>query len=105
MENLKPFDPQDIDESLLKLVIHGGKHYALFPYVDAIGAAPDYKSVRHQIERDTISIRELDELSALVKQRGENAAWLISFSTPWLIGNSDAENMRQRSHAGTRKRC
>ncbi len=104
MDNLKPFDPQDIDESLLKIVMHGGQHYALFPYVDALGAAPEYRSVRHQIGRDTISVRELDELSALIRRRGENALWFISFSTPWLISAAEVENLRQKSRAGLRKR-
>ncbi len=104
MDNLKPFDPQDIDESLLKIVTHGGRHYALFPYIDALGAAPEMKSVRHTIERNTISVRELDELSSLVKRRGEQAEWFISFSTPWLIRTSEAGDMTHRSHPRTGRR-
>jgi hypothetical protein len=103
MDNLKPFDPADIDESLLRIVSHGGRRYALFPYVDATGAAPEFKSVRHLIDRDQITLNELSELSALVKRRGENAEWFLQFNTPWLVNRSDVENARQ-NQTGMRRR-
>ena len=85
MRNLKPFDPNDVDESLLRLVTHGGKHYALFPFVDATGALPEFRSVRHLIQDAQITADELSELAHLIQQRGASAAWYIQFSTPWLI--------------------
>jgi len=104
MNNLKAFDPDDIDESLLRQVAYGGKYYALFPYVDATGPAPEFKSVRREIMRDAISVDEINDLSQMIKRRGENAAWLISFSTPWLLKRTDADEMRQRARGTTRPR-
>ncbi len=103
MDNLKPFDPDDIEESLLRLVAYDGRHYALFPYIDVTGSAPEYKSVRHPIARESISAAELGALSAQVKQLGKDAEWHISFSTPWRIKPSDGEAIRQRSHNRARK--
>ena len=37
MENRKPFNPMDIDESLTRLIAHGGHTYLMFPYINAIG--------------------------------------------------------------------
>jgi hypothetical protein len=90
VHNLKPFDPNDVDESLLRLVTYGGKHYALFPFVDATGALPEFRSVRYPIQDAQLTAGELSELAHLIRQRGASAAWFIQFSTPWLIQSAAA---------------
>lgn len=104
MDNLKPFDPRDLDASLIRLVGFGGKHYALFPFVDATGPLPEFRSVRLLIREPAISARELAELAVLAKRRGENATWFIQFSTPWLLGKTDANHTEQRSPVDKRSR-
>lgn len=104
MDNLKPFDPQDIDASLIRLVSLGAKRYALFPFVDATGAVPEFRSVCLPIQQSNITATELAELAALAKRRGENAAWFIQFSTPWLVGKAEADGAGQRSQVEKRNR-
>ena len=45
MENLKPFDPADIDETLTRVVSRAGHTYLLFPYIEALGAVPKFNSI------------------------------------------------------------
>ena len=104
MDNLKPFDPQDIDTSLIRLVSFGAKRYALFPFVDATGSRPEFRSVCLPIQQSNVTASELAELAALAKRRGENAAWFIQFSTPWLVGNAEAAGASQRSPIEKRNR-
>src|ERR1700760_3414731 len=96
MDTLKPFDPKDVDSSLVRVVMHGGKHYAFFAYIDALGAAPELRAVRHQIKAPQLSSAELLELSVLIRQRGEHADWYLSFNTPWLVNRSEATAAKDR---------
>jgi hypothetical protein len=104
VENLKPFDPRDLDESLVRLVSFGEKRYALFPFVDATGTQPEFRSVCLMIQNSNITAGELADLAAHAKRRGENAAWFIQFSTPWLVAKADADGATQRSRAEKRSR-
>jgi hypothetical protein len=104
MDNLKPFDPKDIDESLLRLVSYGGVHYVLFPYVDVTGAAPEFRSVRRRIDGEQLTRLDLAEMAAAVKRHGAAAEWFIQFSTPWLIGAALATEIRERSQTSMRER-
>ena len=96
MENLKPFDPADIDETLTRVVSRGGHTYLLFPYIEAIGAAPKFNSVGRVIAGPAATIADFTALSALVKQAAKQAKWFISFNTPWLVGSSQAQEIAQR---------
>ena len=96
MTNLKPFDPNDIDETLTRVVTHGGATYLLFPYINAIGKAPKFNSIDCVIDGPTATVEDFATLSALIKQSREQGEWFISFNTPWLMTASDGENIRQR---------
>ena len=92
MSNLKLFDPRDIDESLLKLVEHGGGYHVLLPFVDATGAAPEYRSLGHPTGHGAIRMPDLEALTAAMRARAEGGAiWFILFSTPWLLSHTDGE--------------
>ena len=97
--DLKPFDPTDIEETLTRVVVHGGKTHLLFPYVDGIGAEPKYHSIGMVIAGPAATIQDFQELTLRVQKAGEAAVWRIVFNTPWLvIPSSDtggAERMRR----------
>jgi hypothetical protein len=94
--NLKPFDPNDVDETLTRVVTHGGATYLLFPYVNATGKAPTFKSIDCVIDGPTATIEHFAALSALIEQGREQGEWFISFNTPWLMAPSEEKNIRQR---------
>ena len=94
MDNLKSFDPNDIDETLTRVVTHGGDSYLMFPYINAIGTAPKFNSITCVIDGPAATIDDFLALSAMVRLAGENAGWFISFNTPWLIGLSEAANVK-----------
>jgi uncharacterized protein YegL len=96
MENLKPFDPQDIDESLTRIVTHGGHVYLMFPYVSGIDAVPRFESLSITIAGPTATAEDLSKLTDLVKNTGSDGAWFISFSTPWRVRAEDVQNLRSR---------
>jgi hypothetical protein len=96
MENLKPFDPADIDETLTRVVSRGGHTYLLFPYIEATGAAPKFNSVGRVITGSTATIADFAALSTQVKQAAKQAQWFLSFNTPWLVGASEAQEIAQR---------
>ena len=100
MNTLKPFNPDDIDETLSRVVTHGGHIYLLFPYINATGDAPIYHSISYVIEGPAATVEDFVALSALVRQAGEKAKWLISFSTPWLMPLADAATVEQRPRQG-----
>jgi hypothetical protein len=102
--NLKPFDPDDIDETLTRVVTHGGATYLLFPYISAIGKTPKFNSINCVIDGPTATIGDFAALSASVKQSREQGEWFISFNTPWLMTASEGENIRQRTSAFRSKR-
>jgi hypothetical protein len=96
METLKPFDPQDIDESLTRIVTHGGHVYLLFPYVSGIDAVPRFESLSITIAGPTATVEDFSRLTDLVKNAGDDGAWFISFSTPWRVRAEDVQNLRSR---------
>jgi hypothetical protein len=104
MENRKPFNPKDIDETLTRVVAHGGDIYLMFPYINAVGISPKFNSISHVIRGPTATKEDLLALSSLVMQAGEQAEWFISFNTPWLIRHAEAENIRQRASLPKPKR-
>ncbi|HEY0801484.1 MAG TPA: hypothetical protein VGD54_11625 [Steroidobacteraceae bacterium] len=104
MNTLKPFDPNEIDETLTRVVSHGRDTYLMFPYINATGPAPQFNSISYVIEGSAATIEDFLALSALVRQAGENAKWLISFSTPWLMRLPEAVAIEQRPRQGRTER-
>jgi|ERR1700730_1989682 hypothetical protein len=104
MDSLKPFDPNDIDASLTRVVAHGGHRYLMFPHIDATGAMPRFNSISCVIDGASPTIEDFSALAALVRQAQENAKWLISFNTPWLMPLSEAADIEQRAWQGRSKR-
>lgn len=104
MENRKPFDPMDIDESLTRVITHGGHTYLMFPYINAIGMTPKFNSIGFVVNGPTATKEDYAALSALAKQAADRAEWFISFNTPWLITPSEAEDIRQRRMVPKSKR-
>jgi hypothetical protein len=94
--NLKPFDPNDIDETLTRVVTHGGATHLLFPYINATGKAPTFNSINCVIDGPTATIEDFAALSALIEQGREPGEWFLSFNTPWLMTASEGKNIRQR---------
>jgi hypothetical protein len=97
LNDLKPFDPDDIDETLTRVVVHGGKTHLLFPYVDGVGAEPRYHSVGVVIAGPAATIQDFQELTVRVKKAGEAAVWRIVFNTPWLVAPSDDTRVAERT--------
>jgi hypothetical protein len=104
MRDFKPFDPNDVDQSLVRVVAYGGKYYVLFLYIDALGPAPKFNSVTQVIAGPAATTGDLRALSALVRQAGENAAWFISFNTPWRVRPAEADSIKQRRAIARGKR-
>ena len=102
MNNIKLFNPEDIDESLVKLVAFADKGFLLFPFIDATGAAPEYRSLGYPTEHNTIRVEDLAEMTARMKRRAEDAVWYILFSTPWLLRHADADAAQKRSPGSQR---
>ena len=102
MNNLKIFNPEDIDESLVKLVVFADKRFLLFPFIDATGATPEYRSLGYPTEHNTIRVEDLTEMTARMKRRAEGAVWYILFSTPWLLRHADADAAQKRSPGSQR---
>jgi hypothetical protein len=96
MNTLKPFDPDEIDESLTRVVTHGPNTYLMFPYINAIDAEPKFNSISRVIDGPAATVSDFRALSALVKRVGERAKWLISFNTPWLVSVSSGLALEQR---------
>jgi hypothetical protein len=99
MQNLKPFHPNEIDETTSRVVTHGGGTHLLFPYINAVGATPKFESVSCVIKGPAATVDDFAALSALAAKAGENARWAIAFNTPWLvpIGGTDGDRPH-RSH-------
>lgn len=99
MNDLKPFDPGDIDETLTRVVVHAGKTHLLFPFVNGMGTEPKYNSIGMAIAGPAATIQDFQELTLRVRTAGEGAAWRIVFNTPWLIrpGESDGGSQRRRT--------
>jgi hypothetical protein len=105
MENRKPFNPMDIDESLTRLISHGGHTYLMFPYINAIGMTPKFNSIGFVINGATATIDDYAALSTLAKQTADRAEWFISINPPWLITLAEAETIRQRRFGAKPKRA
>jgi hypothetical protein len=97
MSNLKPFRPQEIDASLTRLVLHRGSCFLLFPFVNALGAAPKMDSVGLAIAESAATNADITGLIELVETLGAQADWMISFNTPWLVDRAAAQDARARS--------
>ncbi|HLZ97974.1 MAG TPA: hypothetical protein VKP66_08475 [Steroidobacteraceae bacterium] len=104
MENRKPFDPMDIDESLTRLITHAGHTYLLFPYINATGMTPKFNSIGRVIGGSSATAEDIAALSAQAKQAADRAEWFISFNTPWLVTAEEADAIRQRRHVSKQKR-
>lgn len=96
MENLKPFDPQDIDESLTRIVVYDNHIHLLFPYISATGPSPKFESIGCVIGARAATVADFAALSALLRRARTDAEWFISFNTPWLLRLSDADRIRHR---------
>jgi hypothetical protein len=104
MDSPKPFDPDDIDASLTRVVAHGGHRYLMFPHINATGTIPEFNSISCVIDGAVPTIEDFSSLSALVRQAGANAKWFILFNTPWLMPLSEAADIQQRAAQGSSKR-
>lgn len=96
MNNLKPFDPKDIDDSLIRIAAHGRSTHMMFPYINATGSAPKFESINCVINGPKATAADFAALAKLVKESRNQGEWYISFNTPWLITHSDADSTRQR---------
>jgi len=85
MNDSKPFDPADIDETLTRVVAHGGKTHLLFPYLDGITSEPKYGSIGIVIAGSAATVQDFHLLTTMARKAGEGASWRIVFNTPWLI--------------------
>ena len=95
----------DIDESLTRLITHGGHTYLMFPYINAIGMTPKFNSIGFVIKGPSPTIDDYAALSTLAKEAAERAEWFMSFNTPWLITPAEAESIRQRRMVPKPKRA
>jgi hypothetical protein len=96
MSSLKIFKPDEIDETLTRVVAFGGHTHLLFPFIDATGSAPQFNSIGCIIEGSAATIEDFASLSALVGKHGASAVWFISFNTPWLLSVAEAAKVEQR---------
>jgi hypothetical protein len=87
--DLKPFDPADIDETLTRVVTHAAKTHLLFPYVNGLATEPKYNSLGIAIAGPAATVRDFHELTLMAKRAGEGAVWRIVFNTPWLVKPED----------------
>jgi hypothetical protein len=96
-DDLKPFDPAEVDETLTRVVAHGGKTYLLFPYVNGTRIEPEYNSIGVVIAGPAATVQDFNGLTALLEKAGQGTLWRIVFNTPWLIPISDAGGGAQRT--------
>ena len=95
MSSFKPLRPEDIDESLVKLIEFANQHYVLLPYVDATGATPEFRSLGHATKHPAVRVEDLDALSAAMHSRKQEAVWFILFNTPWLLPPAHVDAARK----------
>jgi hypothetical protein len=98
MSDLKPFDPNDIDETLTRVVVHAGKTHLLFPFVNGVGTEPQYRSIGMVIAGPAATVEDFARLTSMIKHAGKDAVWRIVFNTPWLMraGEEDAQRLLRR---------
>ena len=85
IDDMKPFDPSEVDETLTRVVSHNGKNYLLFPYLNATKNEPEYKSIGIVIAGTAASVQDFHNLTALLVKAGQGFLWRIVFNTPWMI--------------------
>jgi hypothetical protein len=100
MSDSKPFDPADIDETLTRIVTHGGKTHLLFPYVDGVATEPKYNSIGKVIAGPAATVQDFQALTLMAKRAGAGAAWRIVFNTPWLVQPSADGGSAERKRRG-----
>jgi hypothetical protein len=100
MNDSKPFDPADIDETLTRVVTHAGKTHLLFPYVDGIASEPKYGSIGMLIAGSAATIQDFHRLTSMARKAGEGAAWRIVFNTPWLVRPTEDGGSSERKRRG-----
>jgi hypothetical protein len=96
MNDLKPLDPADIDETLTRVVAHEGKTHLLFPYVNGIATEPKYSSLGMVIAGSAATVRDFHELTLMARRAGEGAVWRIAFNTPWLVRPDDGRGSERK---------
>jgi len=100
MNDSKPFDPADIDETLTRVVAHGGRTHLLFPFINGITAEPRYNSIGMVIAGYAASVQDFQALTAMVRKASEGAMWRILFNTPWLVRPSEDGGSAERKRRG-----
>jgi hypothetical protein len=97
MVDLKRFSPDEVDETLTRVVTYGGETFLLFPYINAVRGAPQFNSISSVIKGPAATVADFTTLSDLVRREGEHGRWFISFNTPWLISPAEAEEITGRT--------
>jgi hypothetical protein len=100
MNDSKPFDPADIDETLTRVVTHGGRIHLLFPFINGIAAEPKYNSIGMMIAGYAASVQDFHALTAMAGKAGEGAVWRILYNTPWLVRPSEDGGSPERKRRG-----
>ena len=100
MNDSKPFDPADIDETLTRVVAHGGKTHLLFPYVNGMAGEPKYSSIGVVIAGFAATVQDFHLLTSMARKTGEGAVWRIVFNTPWLVRPTEDGGGAERKRRG-----
>ncbi len=100
MSDSKPFDPADIDETLTRVVAHGGRTHLLFPFINGVAAEPKYNSIGMAISGSTATVQDFHALALLVKRAGAGAVWRIVFNTAWLVRPTEESGRPERKQRG-----
>ena len=93
---MKPFDPAEVDETLTRVVLHNGKAYLLFPYINATKNEPEYKSIGMVIAGPSATVQDFHNLTALLIKGAQGFLWRIVFNTPWMIRIPEENSGPQR---------
>ncbi len=70
MSDSKPFEPADIDETLTRVVTHGGKTHLLFPFVNGVAAEPKYSSIGMVIAGSAATVQDFQALASMAQESG-----------------------------------
>ena len=96
IEDMKPFDPSEVDETLSRVVSHNGKTYLLFPFVNATKSEPEYHSIGMMITGSAATVQDFHILTELIGKAGQGFVWRIVFNTPWLVRMADESGSANR---------
>ena len=78
MDTLKPFDPDDIDESLTRIVTRGSDTYLLFPYLDALATLPKFNSIGRVIRGPAATVaRARGEVSRILAGQDDRLVVIV----------------------------